>query len=52
MLSDLAALAPPLLICVAFLIAVAVFLKHEMGPKDDGDDKAGVDRPGRDRNVG
>jgi hypothetical protein len=28
---DLAALLPPLLVCVAFLIAVGAFLRHEMG---------------------
>jgi len=31
MLSDLAALTPPLLVCAAFLIAVGAFLKREMG---------------------
>lgn len=31
MLKDLAVLTPPLLVCVAFLIALAVFLRHEMG---------------------
>ena len=31
MLEDLAALAPPLLVCAAFLIAVVAFLRHEMG---------------------
>lgn len=30
MLSDLAALVPPLLICVAFLVAVRAFLRYEM----------------------
>jgi hypothetical protein len=30
-LQDLAALTPPLLVCVAFLVALAVFLRHEMG---------------------
>ena len=29
-LADLAALTPPLLVCVAFLIAVWAFLRHEM----------------------
>jgi hypothetical protein len=27
---DLAVLAPPLLMCAAFLVAVAAFLRHEM----------------------
>ena len=30
MLNDLAALAPSLLVCAAFLIAVGWFLRHEM----------------------
>jgi hypothetical protein len=30
-LSDLTVLTPPLLVCVAFLIAVGAFLRHEMG---------------------
>lgn len=30
MLSDLAALTPPFVVCAAFLIAVGAFLRHEM----------------------
>lgn len=30
MLTDLAALAPPFLVCAAFLVAVGAFLRHEM----------------------
>jgi hypothetical protein len=30
-LKDLTVLTPPLLVCVAFLIAVGAFLRHEMG---------------------
>lgn len=30
MLTDLAALTPPFLVCAAFLIAVGAFLRHEM----------------------
>jgi hypothetical protein len=43
MLNDLAALTPPFLVCVAFLIAVWAFLRHEMrrsknaGEDDDED---------------
>jgi len=46
MLSDLAALTPPFLVCAAFLIAVGAFLKREMGQQknssedDDADDSA------------
>lgn len=31
MLKDLSVLTPPLLVCVAFLIGVVAFLRHEMG---------------------
>jgi hypothetical protein len=30
-LKDLTVLTPPLLVCVAFLVAVGAFLRHEMG---------------------
>ena len=33
MWQDLAALTPPLVVCVAFLIGVAMFLRREMSPK-------------------
>ena len=33
MWTDLAALTPPLVVCVAFLIGVAMFLRREMSPK-------------------
>ena len=33
MWSDLAALTPPLVVCVAFLIGVAILLRREMSPK-------------------
>ncbi|MGH3186777.1 MAG: hypothetical protein ACRDPY_09545 [Streptosporangiaceae bacterium] len=33
MLSDLAALAPSLIVCVAFLVGVAMFLRSQMSPK-------------------
>ena len=33
MWSDLAALTPPLVVCVAFLIGVAMLLRREMSPK-------------------
>ncbi len=40
MLSDLAALTPPLVVCVAFLIGVGVFLRHQLGPKRESTDDA------------
>ena len=33
MLSDLAALTPPTVVCVAFLIGLGMFLRHQLGPK-------------------
>ena len=33
MWSDLAALTPPLVVCVAFLIGVVVLLRRELSPK-------------------
>ena len=33
MWSDLAALTPPLIVCVAFLVGVAMFLRNQMSPK-------------------
>jgi hypothetical protein len=33
MLQDLAALAPPAIVCVAFLIGVGMLLRHELAPK-------------------
>jgi preprotein translocase subunit Sec61beta len=33
MLSDLAALIPPMVVCVAIIIAVVLFLRHQMSPK-------------------
>ena len=37
MWQDLAALTPPLVVCVAFLIGVAVLLRREMAPKRRAD---------------
>ena len=33
LLSDLAAVTPPAVVCVAFLIGVGLFLRHQLGPK-------------------
>jgi len=33
MWSDLAALTPPLVVCIAFLIGLVMFLRREMSPK-------------------
>jgi hypothetical protein len=36
MWQDLAALTPPLVVCVAFIIGLVMFLRREMGAKRDG----------------
>lgn len=38
MLSDLAALTPPLVVCVAFLIGVGLFLRRQLGAKHESAD--------------
>lgn len=38
MLGDLAALTPPLVVCVALLIAIWAFLRHELGTRSRGGD--------------
>ena len=39
--ADLAALIPPVVICVAVLVAVGAFLRHEMSsPRSRGEDDA------------
>jgi hypothetical protein len=35
MLGDLAALTPPTVVCVAFLIGLGIFLRHQLGPKQE-----------------
>jgi hypothetical protein len=39
-LTDLAVLTPPAVVCAALLIAIVAFLRHEMGPRHPGDDEA------------
>jgi len=50
MASDLAAVAPSLIVCVAFLIGVGLVLRREMAPKRragvKGDDSTDDQRPG------
>ena len=36
MLQDLAALAPPLIVCVAFLVGVGYLLRRELAPRRRG----------------
>jgi len=35
MLGDLAALTPPTVVAVAFLIGLGIFLRHQLGPKQE-----------------
>ena len=39
--ADLAVLLPPVVVCVAVLIAVGAFLRHEMGGRRPGDEDDG-----------
>lgn len=50
MLNDLAALAPPLLMCTAFLVAVVAFLRREMGDKERPSDDNTSDPSAEQRN--
>jgi hypothetical protein len=36
MWQDLAALTPPLVVCVAFIVGLVIFLRREMGPRRNG----------------
>ena len=47
MWQDLAALTPPLVVCVAFIVGLVMFLRREMGPRRD--DKPGGRRRRRNR---
>ncbi|HEX6857594.1 MAG TPA: hypothetical protein VF204_20060 [Streptosporangiaceae bacterium] len=58
--ADLAALIPPAVICVAVLVAVGAFLRHEMSSRRGGDEDdaaeqnraaAGIGDTGIDRTV-
>ena len=44
MLADLEALTPPLIVCLAFLIGVALFLRRQMSPgRRSADDRDEAD---------
>jgi hypothetical protein len=47
MWQDLAALTPPLVVCVAFIVGLVIFLRREMRPKRGG--TRGNRRRSRDR---
>jgi membrane protein insertase Oxa1/YidC/SpoIIIJ len=51
MWQDLAAVTPPLVVCVAFLIGVVMFLRHQLSPKRraERDAKAAAEHSGEDR---
>ena len=36
MWQDLAALTPPLVVCVAFVVGLIIFLRRQLGPRGDG----------------
>jgi hypothetical protein len=41
MLQDLAALTPPLVVCVAFLIGLVLFLRRQMGARQPPEQRDG-----------
>ena len=52
MLADLAALTPPLVVAVAFLIGLVLFLRRQMGSAhEQSEDGDGPDIPDDGRNV-
>lgn len=46
MLADLAALTPPLVVCLAFVIGLVLLLRHQLAPKRRGDAKRRSQDPG------
>jgi hypothetical protein len=48
---DLSVLVPPLVVCVAFLIGVGAFLRHEMGARRRRRDRDGSDDISPDRMI-
>jgi hypothetical protein len=46
MLQDLAALAPPFIVCVAFLVGVVALLRHELAPRRASRSARDADDPG------
>jgi hypothetical protein len=49
MLQDLAALAPPAIVCAAFLIGAWVLVRRELAPKRRARAQADADADGRER---
>jgi hypothetical protein len=46
MMADLAALTPPLVVCVAFVVGLVLLLRHQLAPKRRADSERGPDDPG------
>ena len=51
MLQDLAALAPPVIVCAAFVIGAWMLLRRELGPKRRARAKADADADAGDERV-
>ena len=43
MMADLAALTPPLVVCIAFIVGLVLFLRHQLAPKRRAASKSGTD---------
>jgi hypothetical protein len=39
MRADLVAITPPLVVCVAFVVGLVLFLRHQLAPKRHHDDE-------------
>ena len=52
MMADLAALTPPLVVCIAFIVGLVLFLRHQLAPKRRTDAKSGTDAQANDGKSG
>lgn len=43
MITDLAALTPPLVVCAAFIVGLLLLLRHQMAPKRNADANRSAD---------
>lgn len=48
MMADLAALTPPLVVCIGFIVGLVLFLRHQLAPKRRADAKSRTDAQAND----
>jgi hypothetical protein len=51
-MADLAALTPPLVVCIAFIVGLVLFLRHQLAPKRHSGTKPRTDEQANDRKSG